>query len=87
MMTNDEAIKFYFDLKHGRLGNHTATEVVETRERFEEWLISQSGTGKLMVAAARLVNAVEKYAAPQPGEFLHRSDLLRTKDILKSLLR
>lgn len=31
--------------------------------------------------------AVEKYAAPQPGEFLHRSDLLRTKDILKSLLR
>lgn len=83
MMTNDEAIKFYFDLKAGRLGNHTATEVVETRERFEEWLISQSGTGKLMVAAARLVNAVERYARQE----CLRSELMQTKDNLKALLK
>lgn len=37
--------------------------------------------------SAALVAAVERYTTPKPGEFCHRSDLLRIKDNLKATLR
>ena len=34
----------------------------------------------------RLLSAVERYVEPKPGEFMHRTELLRIKNELKDTL-
>ena len=39
---------------------------------------------EILAAARKLVSAVERYVAPMPGEHCLRSELLNTKDNLKT---
>lgn len=49
--------------------------------------LSHSQLLSLIRMAGKLVDAVERYVEPKPGdEYMHRSDLLAVKNDLKALL-
>jgi hypothetical protein len=54
------------------------------------WVIAPKGIDVLAItsAAKDLVDAVERYVEPKPGqEFVHRSEILLKKNALKAILK